>query len=250
MNDTAARYQQLGALIATMPDLNTSAWCSPEGMQWLGRANALVQADLSDPVDHVRFKSALDRLGSTATYPDHVSVHADAVQKITMILYRALGRAELSAPASAQGSFIPVGESFTAVAALSKILGSTTTSALIVDPYADGNILTEFGLLSPEGIQLMILGDTAGHKAALKPTAEAWVKQYGSQRPLEVRVTPAGALHDRLIIVDRREVWTVGQSFNALAKRSPTSFVRVDADTAKLKVGAYDGIWAAAFSVP
>lgn len=40
----------------------------------------------------------------------------------------------------------------------------------------------------------------------LKPVAQAWADQYGSARALEVRVTQAGALHDRLVIVDDRDV--------------------------------------------
>ena len=43
-----------------------------------------------------------------------------------------------------QGSFIPVGASFTAVDALTKIFGTATASVLIVDPYADANLLTDF----------------------------------------------------------------------------------------------------------
>jgi hypothetical protein len=39
-------------------------------------------------------------------------------------------------------------------------------------------------------------------------------------------------------------VWTIGQSFNALAVRAPTSFVRSDPETAALKVRAYgEDIW-------
>jgi hypothetical protein len=67
---------------------------------------------------------------------------------------------------------------------------------------------------------------------------------------MEVRLTPAKTLHDRDIIVDEREVWTLGQSFNGLAKRALTSLVHVvDAETATLKVEAYRVLWAAAAPV-
>lgn len=40
----------------------------------------------------------------------------------------------------------------------------------------------------------------------LKPVAQAWADQYGSARALEVRLTQAGAVHDRLVIVSDRDV--------------------------------------------
>jgi hypothetical protein len=59
----------------------------------------------------------------------------------------------------------------------------------------------------------------------------------------------ARSLHDRLLVVDAREAFTVGQSFNALAKRAPTSFVRVDPETVKTKIEAHRAMWAAATPV-
>ena len=93
----------------------------------------------------------------------------------------------------------------------------------MVDPYADANLLTDFAVLAPEGVQVMVLADKADHKPALKAAAERWVQQYGPSRPLRVRLAPSKTLHDRLIIVDDRESWSVGQSFNALGKRAHTS---------------------------
>jgi len=50
-------------------------------------------------------------------------------------------------------------------------------------------------------------------------------------------------LHDRLIVVDGKIVWTLTQSLNAFAARSPASLVRVDPETAALKVAAYEQLW-------
>jgi hypothetical protein len=247
MNDPAALYQQLGNLIATMPDLNTTEYNSPEGRLWLGRAAVLVQA-AGDGVDFASFKIATNGLGrpSLVGAVGLLSGHADAVNQIVAIIHRAFARAELAAPVAAQGSFIPVGGSFTAVAALSKLLGSAATSALFVDPYADGNLLTDFAVLAPQGVRVKIWTDAVSHKPALKPTAASWVKQHGPGWPLEVRLAAKGALHDRLVVVDDRDVYTVGQSFNALAKRAPTSLGRVDPDTAKMKAEAYRSLWSGA----
>lgn len=88
----------------------------------------------------------------------------------------------------------------------------------------------------------MILADEESHKPALRPAAAHFAKQYGPTRPLEAHLTPPRSLHDR-IIIDQREAYAVGQSFNALAKRSPTSLVRVDPETAVMKAAAYGAMW-------
>jgi hypothetical protein len=138
---------------------------------------------------------------------------------------------------------IPVGASFTAVNALAKIFATATASVLIVDPYAAANLLADFALLVPERVRVMVLADKAHAKPALLPAAKAWAQQYGQARPLEVRLAPEKSLHDRLIIVDDRDAWIVGQSFNALAKRAPTSMVRADPETASMKAAAFRSIW-------
>jgi hypothetical protein len=105
-------------------------------------------------------------------------------------------------------------------------------------------------VLAPENVELMVLADQLSHKPGLKPAAKSWVTQYGPSRPLHVRLASNGTLHDRVIIVDGNDVWILGQSFNALAKRAPTSLVRVDdADTANLKTKAYAQMWAGAVPI-
>jgi hypothetical protein len=112
--------------------------------------------------------------------------------------------------------------------------------------WPDGKALTDFAVLAAEKVSLTLLADRKTVKPGLKPAAAAWVKQYSAQRPLEVRLAPAGTLHDRLIIVDAKEVWVLTQSFNAFAARAPATIVRTDDETAALKVAAYDAIWRAA----
>lgn len=235
--DPEALYHQLGHLVANMPDLRVEDYSSPANLLWLGRATVLVEA-ASGLAEKVQIAAASELLSNRA-------LRKDAVQTISVIVFRALAKAELSAPATAQGSFIPVGEAFSALSAVSKVLGTATQSIMIVDPYADANLLTDFAVLAREGVQIFALADQAHHKPGLAPAAASWAQQY-TKRPLEVRLAPARSLHDRLIIVDDREAWTLGQSFNALAKRAPTSLVRADQETAKMKVDAYRQIWASA----
>ncbi len=117
---------------------------------------------------------------------------------------------------------------------------------LIVDPYLDEAVLTEFGGAIPLGVTLRLLSDHANHKPTLSPAAARWVAaQYGVQRPLAVRLAPEKALHDRVILIDGTNDWLLTQSLKDFAKRSPAEIVRAD-DTAALKIAAYEAIWAAA----
>jgi hypothetical protein len=46
--------------------------------------------------------------------------------------------------------------------------------------------------------------------------------------------------------VDGTQAWVLTQSLNAFATRAPASIVRVDDETAALKIAAYEDMWAAA----
>lgn len=161
-----------------------------------------------------------------------------------MALYRALAKAELAAPAGVQGAFIPVGGSFDAYAALAKVFSKAQADLLVVDPYMDDSVLIEFGGAVPETVALRLLSDKATAKQSLEPAAKRWKAQYPN-RNLQVRLTPARALHDRVILVDGKEAWTITQSLKDLAKRSPAEIVRAN-DIAPLKIAAYEQIWNAA----
>lgn len=234
-------YHELGYLIAEMPDMNTDQWRTPEGQRWLGRATALIEQG-GNILDQATFKVAIENLHSMHAYHNHV-------QQIMAVLYRTLARAELQASPSSRGAFIPVGEAFSAFTALSKILTEAQRTVLFVDPYADSNLLTDFAVLIPEGVTALILADSSVNKPALAPAVRRWEQQYGSTRPLEVRLAPAHSLHDRLIIIDEQTSWSIGQSFNALAARAPTSILRADSETAQLKIQAHSLIWQGAVPV-
>jgi hypothetical protein len=75
---------------------------------------------------------------------------------VAQIMHRALARAELRAPVASQGAFIAAGNSFEAFAAVGKVLSAVTTDVLIVDPYADEKLLTDYAMQAPEGIGVRV----------------------------------------------------------------------------------------------
>jgi hypothetical protein len=233
--DAENLYRRIGRLIEVAPEPPRYSTLSPELMKWIGQASAIVQAT-GDILLQADMSLAIDAL----KYPDRL----ERFQTIMVTLYKALAAAELNAPPSAQGAFIPIGNSFDAFSAVAKILGSATKDVLLVDPYMDDTVLTDFSGSMVEGVPLRFLTDQATVKPNLAPAASRWRAQYPA-RPLSVRLARPRTLHDRPIFVDNAQAWTVTQSLKDLAKRSPAEIVRAD-DTASLKIAAYETIWLSA----
>ncbi|WNB77007.1 phospholipase D-like domain-containing protein [Methylomonas koyamae] len=231
-----ALYHQIGRLIEDAPDLTTVEACaSANALRWLGMGHALVkEVNVGGGFDAIQFSAAVNQL-TDITY-------VIAVRNIFSILYRSLAHCEIKLPVGTSGAFIPVGNSFDAFAALAKIFSSARESILICDPYMDETTLTEFALAIQEGVMLRLLSDKKSYKPTLKPAAQKWIEQYGRNRPIEIRLAETKQLHDRVIIVDGREAWTITQSLKDFAKRSPAEIIRVDA-IAQLKIEAYEAIW-------
>jgi hypothetical protein len=227
-------YFQLGSLVAEMPDL-THDPITPEVNRWLGRAAILVE--LAEPGSVIALNLASQNLHGILREPN--------AQIITAIVHRALAWAEFLAPVSSQGAFIAAGHTFDAFVAVGKALGEAKTDVLMVDPYADEKALTDYAILAPEKVTIRLLASN-NCKSSLKPAADHWGRQFGETRPLAVRLVPPKTLHDRLILVDHKTAWVLGQSFKDLAARAHTSLVRMPSDAAALKLDAYEELWASA----
>lgn len=231
--DSQELYVRIGRLIAEAPDLRRP---SPEHHAWVSKVVAVIEAtgDLRDSKD----------VRDAAEYFD---VHPEIYYKsFGPLLQRALARAELAAPASATGAFIAAGSPMDAMTAVGKVFKAATTKLLVVDPYMDETILTDFAVMVGQGVELQLLSDAATAKPSLVPSVRRWSAQYGASRPVQARQTAPRMLHDRIIIADDSKVWDVTQSFKDFAARSPASIVAVPSDLANLKVAAYANIWTAA----
>jgi hypothetical protein len=228
-------YLRLGSLVAEMPDL-ASGPITPETNLWLGRAATLVEAT-GDIAGLLTMTNAAQWLAGA-----NRDLNA---QMIAAVVYTALAKAELAAPAAVQGTFIAAGHTFDAFAAVTKVLSTATTDLLMIDPYADEKLLRRYAVSAPERVSVRILADQAYcYKQSLRPAAEQWMQQFGSTRPLSVRLATPKTLHDRSILVDRATAWTVGQSFKDLAARSYTTLVRQqDPEAAALMIAAFETMW-------
>jgi hypothetical protein len=235
-----AIHQMLGRLLAEMPDFRHDRRETLEDQKWLARTRALL-TEAGFNLEAVEFDNGSHLLNS------QYQIY-DGVRSMRLALETALAKAELRAPVASAGSFIPAGATYSAFGAVGVVLGRAKSDLLLIDPYADEKMF-DFVTLVPAGVTARLLADTATVKPSLAPAAKKWAEQYGSARPLEARVAVSRSLHDRLIIVDEKEAYVLGQSFKDLAQRAHSSIVRADPEVAAMKVAAYRAIWAASTTI-
>lgn len=234
--DKAVRlYSELGALAASVPDFGDMN--NPQTAQWLGRAHAIIEEVLGDThPDTISFVIA-------SKFQANALMALDKGAELMIIVHRVLARLERLAPMAASSAFIGAGEQFTALSSLNRVISEAKCRVMFVDPYADANLLTDFAVAAAEGVNINILAGDGQVKPGLAPAVRAWKTQYGSTRPVELRTARRGEIHDRAIFVDDANAWSMGTSFNAVGKKSPTILQRIDTEVFTGKKAAYEAIW-------
>ncbi|UVC10175.1 phosphatidylserine/phosphatidylglycerophosphate/cardiolipin synthase family protein [Rhizobium sp. TH2] len=233
--DAGEQYALLGNLLQDQPD-----WEPASVLQWMGRVYAAVK--FISNVDAARIEVIM----ATA----HVAENYSLVTQTNSILYKLIAVAEMKAPAPVRGAFIAAASPLDALNAVSKVLSTAATTVRIVDPYMDDKVLTDFAVLAREGVKIELLTDVHTVKPSFVPAVVRFSAQFGAKRPVEARESLPRQLHDRLFILDQKEVFVLSQSLNGLAVRSHASVIRADPETASLKVAAYEAIWQGATLVP
>ena len=175
--EPARLFDELKSLTANCPkhlqEIDESGNLKPEIQVWLGHLFALVEAS-GEIIDAERLRGESSQL---------LTIRGDrglfAEREIRTILYRNLAKAELMAPVGVHGAFIPVGGAFDAFGAFAKIFGVVANDVLIVDPYLDEILLTDFLPLVPEKVGIRLLADLAGVKPSFAPAVSRWLAAVG-----------------------------------------------------------------------
>jgi hypothetical protein len=230
----------LEAAIREAPPFVYQEELTDSDMRWLGRADALLEASGGVPA-LVSFRTARHSLGG----------YNHSREKLLIPLHDAYSRMELFVPAALQGAFIPGGDTWNGYAAIVKIMQLECDDLLVVDPYLNSVIYTDLAphTVAKKGVRCITSRRTENH-AALFASSKKWLSDpISANRPVEVRYAPSSTLHDRLIIVDEKQVWLVSQSLKDIAKRSPASVSRADGELAEMKVRHYNDLWLKSISI-
>ena len=168
------------------------------------------------------------------------SYPSSALKTIRQIAFDALSIAEMKSDSAVNGAFIAVGAAFDFHVVLADILRSSEYDVFLIDPYMDSVVVSDVAPICPENVSIRFLSGDTTHRSSLKPAVESWTKQHGSR--LEAKLIEAKSLHDRLLIIDGKDVFLLTQSVKDFAK---SAVQKMDPEAAGLKANAYSDLWRA-----
>jgi hypothetical protein len=104
----------------------------------------------------------------------------------------------------------------------------------IVDPYVDEQIVDTYLTAAAQPVTVRLLARES--TAALGPA----VTKFIAQTKMKVEIRRSEAIHDRVIFLDGRSCWVLGQSIKNAAKSKTTYLASLDSDAAGLKNIIYE----------
>jgi hypothetical protein len=225
--DKVVALTELRALANAVPDFDAYTPTSRPHLEWLAKGSALVGS--WNQIEGIGFNNCAEFLGAPITRPGNVG-------RLMAILHRAIAALEYEVPAMPAQAFGP-GAIYDFFKAFRELLGSATTSVFVIDPYLDEQVFDAYITAVKPTVTVRLL---ARHQAAaLKPAIAAFASQ--SKRSIEAR--KSAALHDRVVFVDSRSCWVLGQSIKDAAANKPTYLAPLTQDVADLKLADYEEIW-------
>jgi hypothetical protein len=174
--------------------------------EWLAKVQALVRQ--WDPSEVPPLRAEIDFIGYSI-------VRDKTVTKIVSILYRAIADLQFRLHAAPARSFGP-GAVYDFLKTLRDLLSSAAQSIFIVDPYLDGQVFDAYLATVPRQVVVRLLARKGA--AELKPALDKFVQQ--SKMAVEAR--RSAAIHDRIVFLDDRSCWVLGQSIKDAAGSKPT----------------------------
>lgn len=115
--------------------------------------------------------------------------------------------------------------------------------ALLVDPYLEVSGATD--LISHTDISRVLVSDAAGTKGKRAALATLLATELGDH--FEVRSAPG--LHDRFVVSEGGEVWTIGASLNGVGRRATTVVTPLPPSAASVVASEMNQAWADAESL-
>jgi hypothetical protein len=211
---------------------------STQELEWLGRAGAIVQA--WNPLEMAHFA-----LFQNEAMNSFAQIGQSGENKLFALLYRM--RTDLMfktrGPLNAAVDRGMVFDYFDYFDGLRKVIELAQQDIFFIDPYLDADFVSRYlpHVKATASIRLM------GRKSmsTLMPAVQAFSQQSG--RSIEVRAS--SNLHDRYVLIDRRECYQSGASFKDGGRLAPTTLTQItDAFPAMLQT--YEGLWSNATPQP
>src|ERR1041385_1554941 len=228
--DKVTLLAELRALAADHQDFTAYAPYSNAHLAWLGKSYALLTR--WNPQETMSFKTA------ESTLPIKLTRNSSAGTLLN-VLHHAIADLELDVGSLPPQAFGP-GAVYDFMKALRDLLASATTSLLVIDPYMDDQIFDVYLTAVSGGVSCRLL--VKRHSPSLKAAGTA----FRTQHKMTVEIRTSQLIHDRVIFLDDRSCWVLGQSVKDAAKSMPTYLAPLPSDVIPLKKDVYEQIWSTA----
>jgi hypothetical protein len=205
---------------------------SPEGSSWIAEAHAHVR--LADALIGVQFGSGIPYLSLSLS----TQLLASTWNQMQAALRSAIVKLEYELP-SEPGKVYAGGDAFELYRDLSQIISVAQREVFVIDPYASDEVFTLYFAKVTNTARSRLL--THPPTDALRAVARKFAA--GDKRgPFEARHTTA--VHDRVVVIDDRDCWVLGQSLKDAAMKKPTYLVPVAAVSDMVRL--YEDAWSSA----
>jgi len=228
--DKPVLLAELKAMANDIPDFTTYSPTSQHHQAWLGRTHALV-AKWND-FEANSLRHAANSLPLTFMREINIA-------QIVGILHRAIADLELKVPELPAQAFGP-GAVYDFMKNLRDLICSASNELLIIDPYLDNQVFDAYLSTVPTQVKVRLL------VYRYVPAVKAGLAKFQEQSQMNVEVRASNLIHDRVVFIDGRSCWVLGQSIKDAAKTKPTYIAPIATDTMQLKLADYEKIWATA----
>jgi hypothetical protein len=214
--DSATLLRKLKDLWDTKWLLEKNGPNSNPGAEWLAEVRAHLQ--LANPKLAAEFAHYMQYVGL------RLSSHMLSPIWINMqgILRTAIATVEATLPPGQEKIYGP-GDAMDLYRDLSEIVATAADEVFIADPYADQEIFDLYlAKLSPK-TRIRLL--TKPPSSALKTLVGKFLARPGAV----IEARSSTTIHDRVIFIDCRECWVIGQSIKDAAMKKPTYLLPVAA---------------------
>jgi hypothetical protein len=225
--NSAVLLAELQLMANDIPDFQSFSSTSHQHFEWLGKTHALLLRWNDAEADTFRQISGF--LGMQLTREGNVV-------QLMGILHRALADLQLDTPSKPDQAFGP-GAVYDFFKALKDVLSTATQTVMVVDPYLDDQVFDTYISGIGPSVTVKLLTTKTGDQFG--PALD----RYQAQHSQDIQARKSKSIHDRVVMIDGRSCWVLGQSINNAAKSKPTYIAPLSLDTAAEKIRTYQGIW-------
>ncbi len=199
--------------------------------KWLAKARALLQR--LDSIKTIEFDATFRMLSQHWSWG--INNIKGQIQNSTEELLLAL---ELEGRSDIGLAFEP-GDTYKFFSALKKIVEDAEEAVWIIDPYFDGEAFDNYLSGASASLNIRILADRYSKDVSV------YVRKHAEQFSSVIELASSKELHDRVIIIDERDVWIMGASIKDAGKKA-TYLIPLHGDISSDKIDTYQQIWSRA----